>query len=112
MRPEDDFDHDGASNLAEFLAGTDPTWDLDVLAVDTFVYLPAMKRFGVGFYSVRNKTYELEGSETLTDWQRLAFATNATSTAFQSFWRGDGYYSWMFADNLTNSLRLFRLKAQ
>ena len=110
--PGDDFDGDGVSNQDEFVAGTDPTWDVDLLAMDAIVHLPNVNRFGVGFYSVRAKTYELQGTESLTQWQELGFSMNPTNSVFQKFWRGDGYYSWLFVDTLTNSHRMFRLKAQ
>ncbi len=112
VRPEDDFDGDGVSNMNEFIAGTDPTWSVDLLAFDAIVHLPEVNRFGVGFYSVRAKTYELLGAESLPQWQELSFSVNSTNSAAQKFWRGDGYYSWVFVDTLTNSHRLFRLKVQ
>ena len=111
--PGDDFDGDGVSNQDEFTAGTDPTWDVDRLEWDASVYLPEINRFGMSFYSVRAKTYELEGTESLlTNWQETDFAANTTNNAFQKFWRGDGYYSWLYVDTLTNSYRMFRLKVQ
>lgn len=110
--PGDDFDHDGMSNMAEFTAGTDPTWDIDVLEVDQLVYLPGLNRFGVGFYSVRSKTYELLGSETLTHWDNLQFSLSHTNEVYQTFWRGDGYYSWVFIDSQANPQKVFRLKTQ
>ncbi len=112
VRPGDDFDGDGVNNQAEFIAGTDPTWEVDLLALDAIVHLPEINSFGLGFYSVRAKTYELEATESFADWEATEFTTKLTNTAFQRFWRGDGFYSWLFVDTLTNSHRMFRLKAQ
>jgi hypothetical protein len=110
--PGDDFDGDGMSNQAEFTAGTDPTWDVDVLEWDAIIRLPGVHRFGMGFYSVPAKTYEVQGTKSMANWQDLDFAANTTNNAFQKFWRGDGYYSWLYVDTLTNSYRMFRLKVQ
>jgi hypothetical protein len=110
--PGDDFDGDGLSNRDEFIAGTDPTWNVDVLAVDAIVHWPTLNRFGVGFYSVRAKTYELLGTESLVQWQGMDLLLNPTNTVSQKFWRGDGYYSWLFVDTQINAHRMFRLKVQ
>jgi hypothetical protein len=110
--PGDDFDHDGMSNQAEFTAGTDATWAVDLLELDAIVHLPELNRFGLGFYSVRAKTYGVVGTESLSQWQETGFSLNPTNSEFQNFWRGDGYYSWLFVDTSTNALRMFRLKAQ
>lgn len=112
VRPGDDFDGDGVNNRDEFVAGTDPTWDVDRLAVDNFVFLPDANRFGVGFYSVRAKSYQLLGAASLPGWQQLDFSVNTTNQVFHKFWRGNGYYSWMFVETQTNSQRFFRLMAQ
>ena len=110
--PGDDFDGDGLSNRDEYAAGTDPTWEVDVLAVDRFVHWPEHHLFGFGFYSIPAKTYQVAGSETLMQWQELDVLLNPTNTTSQKFWRGDGYYSWLFVDTQTNAHRMFRLKVQ
>jgi hypothetical protein len=112
--PGDDFDGDGVSNGDEFIAGTDPTWNVDRLALEHIVYLPTVHRFGLGFYSVRAKSYQLMGASSLPQWQELDFAVNNSeaNSVVQKFWRGDGYYSWLFVDTQTNAHRLFRLKVQ
>jgi len=112
VQPEDDFDRDGASNGEEFLAGTDPTWAVDLLAVDAISYQPGLGRFGLGFYSVRGKTYEVQGSVSLPQWQELEFSVNATNGVPQKYWRGDGYYAWLFVDPQTNAHQVFWLKAR
>lgn len=112
IMPEDDFDGDGVKNLAEFIAGTDPTWNVDRLEVDTFIYRPDLHLFAVGFYSVRAKSYELQGADSMMSWQGMDFSVNAANNATQKFWRGDGYYSWLFVDTFTSPQQLFRLRAQ
>ncbi len=111
-RAQDDHDGDGMSNLQEFLAGTDPSWDVDRLEIDKFVYLPQINRFGLGYYSVRAKSYQVLGASPMPQWQEMDFSVNTTNNVPQQFWRGDGYYSWLYVDALTNSYRMFRLKAQ
>jgi hypothetical protein len=110
--PGDDFDGDGMSNEGEFVAGTDPTWNVDLLALDAVAYLPEADQFGLGFYSVRAKTYEVIGTGSLTNWQAVNFSANSTNGMAQPFWRGDGYYSWLFVNTLTNPHQLFRLQAK
>ncbi|HOX59960.1 MAG TPA: thrombospondin type 3 repeat-containing protein [Candidatus Paceibacterota bacterium] len=108
----DDFDGDGLSNRDEYVAGTDPTWEVDALSVEAIVHWPGLNRFGVGFYSVTAKTYQLLGSEALAQWQELDLLLNPTNEVSQKFWRGDGYYSWLFIDTQTNPRGLVRLKVQ
>lgn len=78
--PGDDWDRDGVSNLAEFVAGTVPTnaasWA--VLAVslasnDVMVSFPALRAAGYG-YEGKTRQYTLEVNTNLTSgsWQELS----------------------------------------
>lgn len=50
--------------MSTLLART-PTWDVDRLEVDMFSYLPEFRQVDLGFYRVRAKSCEVQGSEPL-----------------------------------------------
>jgi hypothetical protein len=66
-----DSDGDGASNHAEYIAGTDPTNALSYLRIEgpTFESETVLLRF----FAISNQTYAVETSEALSGpWHRLA----------------------------------------
>lgn len=67
VKPDDDFDHDGASNLAEVLAGTSPVDPGSVFAISSGQ--PAASegggQFVIRWYSVNGKTYTIQKSTNL-----------------------------------------------
>ena len=70
-RAGDDFDHDGMSNGAEYIAGTDPTNPLSFLGVSLAAGpLSAVVSFG----AISNRTYTVQFADTLgmSPWQPLA----------------------------------------
>ncbi len=75
--PEGDFDLDGASNLGEYLAGTDPKNETEYFAVGVvsntrpIVQFPALAASGLG-YEGKQRYYALESSSNLV----VGFWTN------------------------------------
>lgn len=71
-----DFDSDGASNLSEFLSGTDPTDPDSVLKVSISL---VGQDLSVSWNSVPGRIYVLEGSNDLKTWSRIGSPRIATS---------------------------------
>ena len=73
-----DADNDGQSNLAEYLAGTNPTNALSKLTA-TLSGLPSQP--AVSFPAASNKTYTVQFKDNLniTAWQRLADIPSRTN---------------------------------
>lgn len=73
--PAADGDNDRATNLAEFLAGTDPTAPNSVLRIQSLRF---QNGWVITFLSATNKAYHLQGSTNLIQWINLA--TNLPGT--------------------------------
>lgn len=80
----DDFDHDGASNLQEYLAGTDPTDPNSVFKITTFQN--ADQQTELRWPNVPNRHFEVEYSENLTTWQTITNPALYFPTAQQVIW--------------------------
>jgi len=75
-----DFDGDGVANLAEYLAGTNPTNEASVLRLDEAASLPP-DTLQLGWSSVSGALYRLEGRDTLTGevpWSAVSDTVTAT----------------------------------
>ena len=64
FRPGDDADGDGISNLAEFLAGTDPFLETDLFGISAFERVPGTEIAAITFPTIRGRTYHVLMSET------------------------------------------------
>ncbi|MDB0068426.1 sulfatase-like hydrolase/transferase [Akkermansiaceae bacterium] len=64
-----DLDGDGATNLAEFIAGTNPTDDNDVLHISAFDLQSST--VNVSWPSIAGRTYKLERSLDLINWSPI-----------------------------------------
>ncbi len=70
-RPDADPDHDGFSNLQEYLAGTDPTDSNSYLKLDSVEV--GQTNSAISFKAVAGKTYTvLSSSNLLSGWSKLA----------------------------------------
>lgn len=65
-RAQDDFDSDGMTNLAEYIAGTDPTDSASFFAFTKLVHDGQTSRDALEWYSASNRTYFVYGSPTLS----------------------------------------------
>lgn len=77
-----DFDHDGRSNWAEYVAGTfagDAGDHFDLEIRDTGLTLVRLE-----FYAITGKTYTLEGSPDGRTWSRVPFSLGEDGEAFDS----------------------------
>ncbi len=110
----DDFDGDGVNNRDEFLAGTDPTWDVEVLRIQEIRMVPAAGRMGVAFFSVPGKTYRVTAADDMQGvFRSFPLATTETGATGADFWRGTGYYSWLYIDIPANTpLRFLRVEVE
>lgn len=71
IRPEDDFDHDGLSNYAEYIAGTyafDPTDGFTLNIVRGTNGAPLLE-----FLAIRSRTYTVYGSTDMKTWTPVLF---------------------------------------
>jgi hypothetical protein len=90
-----DFDLDGMSNYAEYIAGTDPTNALSYLRVDLDADPDAAI---VSFNAISNRTYTVRYTDALGSgaWFRLtdvlARATNRVESILDSNWRDHRFY--------------------
>src|SRR5262249_13215204 len=75
-----DFDHDGQSDRAEFLSGTDPTNASSVLSAMIFTAVPG-NFVTVLWHSVPGRTYDVQFKDAVTDsWSTLVTHVTATGS--------------------------------
>jgi hypothetical protein len=67
LRPDGDFDGDGISNFAEYIAGTYATDPTDFLALKLVEKQPNSVR--LSFYSIIGKSYSLQSSTDMRTWR-------------------------------------------
>jgi hypothetical protein len=114
VRGEDDTDGDGMSNRDEYIAGTDPTWNHDCLQIEDIRRFADQGQIGLAFHSVPGKTYRVSegrGIGAMATTVPIATNRNAT-TASADYWRGNGYYSWIYIEEKTNTSAFIRLTVE
>ena len=90
-----DADGDGMSNLAEYLAGTDPSAPNSYLRIDQTI-TPGVAM--VNFAAISNRTYTVQYTDVLpaAGWQKLADVVSRPSNRVELFvdpaWRTNRYY--------------------
>jgi len=65
-RAQDDFDGDGMTNWAEYIAGTDPTDAASFFAFTKVVHMGQTTRDALEWYSASNRVYSIYGSPALS----------------------------------------------
>ncbi len=93
--PAGDADGDGMSNLAEYLAGTDPSSSNSFLRIEQSITLGVAS---VNFAAVSNRTYTIQFTDVLpsTGWQKLADIvsrpTNRVELLVDPAWMPNRFY--------------------
>ena len=83
--PSGDSDHDGLTNLQEFLAGTSPANAQDRLRISSLVKANVGGGFTVTWSAVEGRTYKVQYATTLGGiWQLDLPASQLTATAGQT----------------------------
>jgi len=81
--PDLDYDLDGATNLEEYLAGTDPTDPDSVLRVTSFDVVRTEQTFRLAFPSVAQHSYQIQRTSDLRkpEWKGFTNAVDGTGAA-------------------------------
>jgi hypothetical protein len=110
VRPEDDFDGDGSSNLHEFQSGTFPFLAYDCFALDE-AGRDANGRFSFRFLAVKGFTYQVLASTNLTagTWSDQPFAATPAAPVAPGFIFGDDSFRTIYVE-ATNAAAFFRLR--
>lgn len=115
-----DSDGDGVSNLAEYLAGTDPANPFDYLKLNITQALAGQSGLvssnipQLYWFSVPGKTYRVEVGSIgagAVQWAPLPFASSPNGDSTNSFQIGIGDYISAFAPSCTTN-SVFRLSVQ
>jgi hypothetical protein len=109
VRPEDDFDGDGSSNLHEFRSGTFPFLSYDCFALEN-LRREAGGRLSFRFLAVAGFTYQVRGAASLTAaaWGEQPFATAPAAAVGTGFIYGDDTFKTLYVD-ATNTAGFIRL---
>jgi hypothetical protein len=78
-----DYDHDGQSNLQEYIAGTFAGDATDTFAMTIKEKTPVSVRFE--FYAITGKAYTIESTLDMKTWTRVAFAVGAPGTGSEAY---------------------------
>jgi len=111
IKPNDDFDGDGASNLREFNSGNFAFLNYDYMFVEKITRVGS--RFKFELLSVPGKAYYLTSSTNIIEnsWIDAPFATTETGAAKPQLLEGDG--DWLsFYVEYPDTRRYFRLNVK
>ena len=84
IRPEDDSDHDGMSNLDEYLAGTYAFDADDVFKL--YVKEIAEDRTVFNFLGIKDRSYQIQESTDLSTWNSCRFTVPAEGVEERTFY--------------------------
>lgn len=114
IKPDDDFDGDGFSNLQEFQAGTIPVLGDDFLKITRFTQAEN-GYLALSFLSAPGRTYTLPKTENVHSnaWRVAEFSQTANETPEQTFFNSEQDANvTLYLLPTTNSAAFFRLEAQ
>jgi len=115
VRPEDDFDNDGVSNLDEYRAGTDPAWTQDYFCIEQIAKTVG-DRVSLTFLTIPGKTYRLLTAPPLGTsgryvWQDAQYARLPEGDYQTGPIEGSGFYQTVFLPAF-EQLRFFRIRVE
>lgn len=115
VKPGDDFDGDGVSNLTEYRAGTDPAWEYDYFFIEQF-QMTTNGRLAMSFLSVPGKTYRLQTAqipqpESQPTWKNCPFAKSPTGNLQSDPFEGSGYFVTIYLDPAAD-MEIFRIAVE
>jgi len=105
FKPGDDADGDGMTNLAEFLAGTDPFLATDLLKIETFRIVPGSQRAELTFYTVPDRKYRVLMADSLANpnWTPVPTTRTDGGELVYENYAGNGHLMTVYTDaNLTS----------
>ena len=111
LKPGDDFDGDGASNLHEFHSGNFAFLDYDYFFIEKVT--PMSSRMKLELLSVPGKVYSVPFRTNMMSggWSDCAFSATENGVADVGLIEGNGDWLSFYVDN-TNSPKFFSLKVQ
>jgi len=95
----DDFDHEGASNMAEYLAGTNPTQAASVFGITSIQINSG--RSELRWPNLPSRRFEIDYSDNLTNWQTIPNPAVSFPTPTQAVW----------SEATSAATRLYRVRA-
>lgn len=114
IKPGDDFDGDGYTNLQEFQAGTIPVESSDFLKINQFSILEDGS-FALSFLAAPGRTYRLPKSKNASSntWESAVFAQTVHETPAHTLFTSDTDANvTLYLLPTTNASAFFRLEAQ
>lgn len=87
VKPGDDSDGDGMSNLSEYIAGTYAFDQQDALRLEVKKITSGVAK--LEFVTIPGRTYRIQSSRDFTTWQDQAFSTQASGEEASAHLRGD-----------------------
>ena len=102
-----DFDHDGQSNLQEYLAGTFAGDATETFSLTIKEKLPTSVRFE--FYAITGKVYTIESTLDMKTWTRVPFAVGAPGAGGPAYQATDVGILTVFTAPRSATREFFRL---
>jgi len=100
FRPDADADGDGMSNWEEYLAGTDPFNETDLVKITGFELVPGTQRAKVTFMTSYQRKFRLVFATSLAkpDWSPLAASESVDGELKYAVGDGDGFERTFYVD--------------
>jgi len=106
FRPEDDADRDGMTNLQEYLAGTDPFLETDLLKIESIELIPETNRAKLVFLTSVGRKFRVLMSESLpaTNWTPVATTRTEGGDLVYEPYDGNGRRMTVYVDARLGSM--------